>query len=328
MNSIKKTSRIYVAGHEGLVGSALMQALKAKGYVNIITVPFSQLDLRDQQAVNNFFATEKPEYVFLAAARVGGIKANAQYPATFMYDNLLIATHTIHAAYTYSVKKLLFLGSSCIYPRICLQPIKEDYLLTGSLEKTNEAYALAKIAGLMLCKAYNQQYGTTFISCMPTNLYGPGDTFDPDYSHVIPSLIKKFHDAKVTQQQSVTLWGSGKARREFLFVDDLARALLLLMDFYDDSEPINIGVGSDSTIAELALLIKQIICFEGDIVFLQDAFDGTPQKLLDSSRITKLGWFAQTSLREGLKKTYAWYLEHCANMQQSKVDQRLSYTRC
>lgn len=302
-------SRIYVAGHQGLVGSALMRALQQHGFTNLITRPFTELDLRNQQATEQFFAQEKPEYVFLAAARVGGIKANNDYPAQFLYDNLLIESNVIHAAYQYGVKKLLFLGSSCIYPRECPQPIKEEYLLTGPLEPTNEWYAIAKIAGLKLCQAYNKQYGTNFISCMPTNLYGPGDNFDLQTSHVIPALIAKIVTAHETQQPAVPIWGTGKALREFLYVDDLAQALVFLMRNYQENRWINVGTGKDCTIAELAYLIAEIVGYQGQLAFDITKPDGTPRKVLDVSLITSLGWQAETSLRGGLEKTIAWYCQ-------------------
>jgi len=304
---ISRKSRVYVAGHQGLVGSALMRKLKSERYQNIITRTFAQLDLRKQADVHNFFAKEKPEYVFLAAAKVGGIQANIDFPAEFLYDNLLIAANVIDAAYRAGVKKLLFLGSSCIYPRNCSQPIKEEYLLSDCLEKTNEPYAIAKIAGIKLCQAYNRQYGTNFISCMPTNLYGPHDNFNLQTSHVIPALIAKMVAAQKEKKKQVTVWGSGRPRREFLFVDDLVDALLFLMKNYSGGELINIGVGQDVTIAELANQIKDAVQFDGALVFDRSMPDGTPQKLLDVTKLKKTGWVAQTSLQEGLQKTVAWY---------------------
>lgn len=300
-------AKIYVAGHSGLVGSAIVRTLHIRGYSNVITRTLQELDLRNQHAVNEFFAHEKPEYVFLAAARVGGIKANASLPALFIYDNIMIEANVIHAAYIYGTKKLLFLGSSCIYPKHCQQPIKEEYLLTGDLEPTNKPYALAKMTGIALCQAYNQQYGTNFISCMPTNLYGPGDTFDEEYSHVIPGLITKIHRAKIHNDTHVVAWGSGNALREFLYSDDLADALIFLMHHYDSSEPINIGSGSDIAIKELAAYIKHIIDYSGTIQFDHKHPDGTPRKLLDCSRMQSLGWAPKTALLDGLEKTYAWY---------------------
>lgn len=304
---MKHNSKIYVAGHNGLVGSAIMRALCADGYTNIITRTFDELDLRDQRAVHLFFEQEKPEYVFLAAARVGGIKANSEYPADFMYDNLMIQNNIIHAAYQYHVKKLLFLGSSCIYPRLCPQPIKEEYLLTSALEPTNEPYALAKIAGLKLCQAYNKQYGTQFIVVMPTNLYGPGDNFDLQSSHVLPALLAKFIHARDAQLPNVQVWGTGTVRREFLYVDDLARAVLFLMRHYHGQDWINIGAGQDCSIAELAMLIKEIVGFTGEIVFDATQPEGTPRKLLDSSKINALGWQPKVTLRAGIEQTLQWY---------------------
>jgi len=308
---MNRTSRLYIAGHQGLVGSALMRALIKKKYKKIITRTFLQLDLRCQQSVETFFAQEKPEYIFLAAAKVGGIAANMNFPAEFLYDNLLIAANVIHAAHRHNVKKLLFLGSSCIYPRSCSQPIKEKYLLTDSLEQTNEPYAIAKIAGIKLCQAYNRQYGTNFIACMPTNLYGPHDNFDLQSSHVIPALVAKMVAAKKEQKKQVVVWGSGVPRREFLFVDDLADALLFLMKNYDGRDIVNVGVGQDLTIAQLAGQIKQAVGFKGALVFDTKKPDGTPQKLLDVTRLNKLGWSAKTSLQEGLRKTVNWYKGSC-----------------
>ncbi len=306
---LKQDSKIYVAGHQGLVGSALIRALHSKDYSNIIIRSFAELDLRDVQAVNSFFVQEQPEFVFIAAAKVGGILANSMYPADFIYDNVMIATNLIHASYKHKVKKLLYLGSSCIYPRICAQPMKEEYLLTGELEPTNEPYALAKIVGLKMCQSYNKQYGTRFISAMPTNLYGPGDTFDQNNSHVIPALIAKFHEAKLQNKSAVTIWGSGTARREFLFVDDVAQALILLMDSYEDNQWINIGTGTDVTIAQLAHAIQQVVGFKGELVFDTTKPDGTPQKLLDVERINLLGWQPTISLEMGLRTTYEWYVK-------------------
>lgn len=304
--SMQKNAKIYVAGHNGLVGRAIIRALISEGYYNIIVRSSSELDLRNQQAVNNFFAQEQPEYVFLAAAKVGGIHANNTYPAEFIYDNLAIQTNVIHAAYINKVKKLLFLGSSCIYPRDCPQPIKEEYLLTSSLEKTNEAYAIAKIAGLKLCEYYNKQYGTHFIAVMPTNLYGPYDNFDFQSSHVIPALIRKIYNAYKNNLAECEVWGTGKPRREFLHVDDLAQALLLLMNTYDGNEIVNIGSGQDLSIYELVILIKDIVGYKGDIVWNSSKPDGTPRKLLDISRIKEIGWKPNISLREGLINTIEW----------------------
>lgn len=304
---LHKDAKIYVAGHRGLVGSAICRKLQELGYHNILTRSHHELDLRNQKDVDEFFAHERPDYVFLAAAKVGGIIANSTYPAEFIYDNLMISAHVIHASYKYGVKKLLFLGSSCIYPRLCPQPIKEEYLLTGALEWTNEPYAVAKIAGIKLCQAYNKQYGTNFISCMPTNLYGPGDNFDLQNSHVIPALMKKMHDAKMRGDSQVVIWGSGTPYREFLHVDDLADACVFLMQNYVGNEQVNVGTGADVTIAELAHLIKDVVGFEGELVFDRSKPDGTPRKLLDVSVLHNLGWKASVGLQDGLSATYAWY---------------------
>lgn len=303
------TSKIYVAGHTGLVGSALVRALHRNGYVNIVTRSFEDLDLRNQQAVNTFFSQEKPEYVFLSAAKVGGIKANMDFPAQFIYDNLAIQLNVIHAAYVYNVKKLLFLGSSCIYPRDCPQPIKEEYLLTGPLESSNDAYAIAKIAGIKMCQAYSKQYGVKFIACMPTNLYGPYDNFDLSTSHVLPALLAKFVHAKNHDESSVIIWGSGAPRREFLYVDDLADACLFLMRNYDENNPINIGTGKDVTILELAQQIKDTVGYTGKLVFDASKPDGTPRKVLNIDRITTLGWHAKVSLADGVERTLDWYVD-------------------
>jgi GDP-L-fucose synthase len=304
---MEKTAKIYVAGHQGLVGGAILRHLVAQGYQNLVYRPSPELDLRHQGAVAAFFAQERPEYVFLAAARVGGIRANATYPAEFIYDNLMIEANCIHQAYVHRVKKLLFLGSSCIYPKFCPQPMKEEYLLDGKLEPSNEPYAMAKIAGLKMCQAYRRQYGACFISLMPTNLYGPGDNFDPLDSHVIPALMRRFHEAKVRQAKEVAIWGSGTPRREFLYVDDLAEACLFLMKKYDAGEIINVGVGEDLTIQELAQMIAAVVGFKGRLVYDARFPDGTPRKLLDVSRLTNMGWQARTPLKQGLEKTYAWF---------------------
>ena len=300
-------SKIFVAGHGGLVGSALVRTLEKRGYKNLILETRTGLDLLKQSAVETFFATEQPEYVFLAAAKVGGIMANSTYPVDFIYQNLMIQTNIIHHAYKSGVKKLLFLGSSCIYPRNSPQPIKEEYLMTGALEPTNRAYATAKITGIIMCQSYNQQYGTNFISLMPTNLYGPNDNFDPESSHVIPALIIKFHDAKINKQKEVTLWGTGSVRREFLHVDDLARAALFLMNKYDDLEIINVGIGKDITIKELANIIKKVVSYEGKIIWDTTKPDGMPRKLLDISKISVLGWQYEIKLEDGIKATYDWF---------------------
>lgn len=304
-----KNSKIYVAGHRGLVGSALKRKLDSKRYTNLILRNHKELDLTNQQAVNEFFEREKPEYVFLAAAKVGGIIANSTYPADFIYENLMIEANVIHAAFEYGVKKLLFLGSSCIYPKLAPQPLKEEYLLTGPLEETNEAYAIAKIAGIRLCKHYNQQYGTNFISVMPTNLYGPNDNFDLETSHVMPALIRKFHEAKVNQEPEVVVWGTGKPLREFIYVDDMADSCVYLMENFDAKEVgqfVNIGVGEDVSISELAEMIKDIVGFEGEIVYDTSKPDGTPRKLLDVSLLHALGWKHKITLKDGITKTYEW----------------------
>ncbi len=307
-----KTSKIYVAGHRGLVGSAILRRLQAEGYTNLVVRTRQELDLTNQAAVERFFAQERPEYVFLAAAKVGGILANATYPADFIRDNLLIQTHVIDAAYRHGAKKLLFLGSSCIYPKYAPQPMKEEHLLTGPLEPTNEAYAVAKIAGIKMAQAYRRQYGFNAISLMPTNLYGPGDNFDLQTSHVLPALIRKFHEAKERGDRPVVVWGTGKPRREFLHVDDLADAAVFLMQHYDEEQIINVGVGEDISIAELAALIKRIVGYEGKIVYDTSKPDGTPRKLLDVSRLFALGWRPKISLEEGIRQTYAWFLAHRA----------------
>ena len=298
------SDKIYVAGHTGLVGSALVRLLKKQGFTNIITRVSTALDLRNQALVNDFFAREKPQYVFLAAAKVGGIWANKTYPAEFIYDNLLIESNIINASYRNRVSKLLFLGSSCIYPKNAPQPISEEDLLSGSLEPTNDAYAIAKIAGIKLCQAYHGQYSCRFISVMPTNLYGPGDNYHLQNAHVLPALIRKFHEAKLKGEENVTVWGSGKPRREFLHVDDLAAACFFLMQRYEDPAIINIGSGKDNTIAEMALLIKAITGFNGELVFDDSKPDGTPRKLLNVDKLTALGWQATIGLEEGIRDTY------------------------
>jgi len=307
------TSKIYIPGHRGMVGSAINRKLESKGYQNLLTRTHSELDLTNQQAVNEFFEEMRPEYVFLAAAKVGGILANSMYPAEFIYENLMIEANVIHAAYTHGVKKLLFLGSSCIYPKLAPQPLKEEYLLTGELEATNEAYAIAKIAGIRLCKHYNEQYGTNFISVMPTNLYGPDDNYDPETSHAMAALIRKFHDAKVNDASQVVVWGTGSPMREFLHVDDMADACVYLMENYDVAdigEFVNIGVGEDLTIRDLAELIKDIVGYKGEIVFDTSKPDGTPRKLLDVTKLHNLGWQAKISLEDGIKQAYNWYTDH------------------
>lgn len=304
-----KDSKIYVAGHKGMVGSAIVRSLKSRGFNNIIGRTSKELNLINQKDVEEFFKEEKPEFVFLAAAKVGGIYANNTYPAEFIYNNLMIQTNVIHSAYKYRTKKLLFLGSACIYPKFSPQPIKEEYLLTKSLEPTNEAYAIAKIAGLEMCKFYRRQYGCDFISAMPNNIYGIYDNFDLENSHVIPALIRKLHDAKVNKSKEALIWGTGKPKREFLYVDDLADACIYLMDNYSEEVHINIGTGEDIEIRELALLIKEIVGFKGEIKNDLSKPDGTPRKLLDVQKINQLGWSHKVDLKEGLLKTYRWYLE-------------------
>ena len=307
---MNKDSKIYVAGHRGLVGSAIVRELKKKGYTNIIGKTHKELDLMDSLAVENFFKEEKPEYVFLAAAKVGGIYANSTYPADFIYENLQIQNNVIGNAYKYGVKKLMFLGSSCIYPKMCPQPIKEEYLLSGYLEETNEAYALAKISGLKMCQYFNKQYGTNFISVMPTNLYGPYDNFHPENSHVMPALIRRFHEAKVSGAKEVVVWGSGKPLREFLYSEDMADACIYLMENYEGNDFFNIGTGRELSIKALAELIKEVVGYEGEIVWDTSKPDGTPRKLLDVSRLENQGWKYKMELKDGVKEAYKWYLEN------------------
>lgn len=304
-----KNSTIYVAGHTGLVGSAICKELAIRNYTNIVTCKHEALDLRNQENVDNFFCANDIEYVFLAAAHVGGIEANRSIPAKFIYDNLMIQTNVIDCAHKYHVKKLLFLGSSCIYPKYCPQPMREEHLLSANLEPTNEAYAIAKIAGIKMCQAYNQQYKTNFIAVMPTNLYGPNDNYDLETSHVLPAMIRKFHEAKINKQKEVVLWGTGSPTREFLFSEDCANACVSLMDNYDSSEIINIGYGSEVTIREIATIIKTVIGFEGEIVWDHIKPNGTPKKLLDSSKLFNLGWKPKTHLINGIEKTYKDYVE-------------------
>jgi GDP-L-fucose synthase len=301
---------VFVAGERGLVGSAIRRALERRGFTRLVSAPRQRVDLRDQAAVERFFAAERPEYVFMAAAKVGGILANDTYPGEFIRDNLQIQTNVIDAAYRHGVRKLCFLGSSCIYPRLAPQPLAESSLLTGPLEPTNEWYAIAKIAGLKMCQAYHKQFGFDAISVMPTNMYGPGDNFDLQTSHVLPALIRKFHEAKVQRLPTVALWGTGTPRREFLHTDDLADALCFLMERYDSPEIINVGCGEDVTIAELAALIADVVGFRGTLVFDRSKPDGTPRKLLDVSKMTALGWKPRTQLRDGVRVTYDWYLKN------------------
>lgn len=301
MNALHTSSKIYVAGHQGMVGSAIVRRLHGEGYSNLILRSRQELDLTDQSTVDAFFASKRPEHVFLAAAKVGGIHANSTYPAEFIRDNLAIQTNVIHSAWKHGTKKLLFLGSSCIYPRDCPQPIKEDYLLTGPLEPSNEAYAIAKISGIKMCQAYRQQHGFDAVCAMPTNLYGPGDNYHPENSHVVPALIRRFHEAKDARLPEVTVWGSGKPLREFMHVDDLADALLMLMQRYSDAEIMNIGSGEEVSISTLARLIADTVGYEGTLRFDASKPDGTPRKLLDSSRLANLGWRSRISLQQGLR---------------------------
>jgi len=314
---VDKTAKIFVAGHRGLVGSAMLRRLLAGGQTRILTKTRSELELTDQARVEAFFASEQPEYVFLAAAKVGGILANSTLPAEFIRENLLIQTHVIDAAWRHGARKLLFLGSSCVYPKFARQPITEDQLLAAPLEPTNEAYAIAKIAGIRMCQAYRRQYGFRAICPMPTNLYGPGDNFDPQNSHVLAALLRKFHEAKENGEPAVTVWGSGQPRREFLHVDDFADAALFLMERYDSAEIINVGTGKDIPIAELAGLIRGIVGYQGEIVFDPSRPDGTPRKLLDVSRLDALGWRPRISFREGIEQTYNWYRQHVATSQEA-----------
>lgn len=301
---MNKSDKIYIAGHRGMVGSAIARKLKAEGFTNLLLRTSKELDLRSQQAVDEFFAQEKPNYVFLAAAKVGGIQANNIYRADFIYENIMIQSNVIHAAYVQGVKKLMFLGSSCIYPKLAPQPLKEDYLLTGLLEPTNEPYAIAKIAGIKMCDAYRAQYGCNFISVMPTNLYGPNDNYDLNNSHVLPALIRKFHEAKVKNEPAVVMWGTGSPRREFLHADDLADACYFLMQHYNEEGLVNVGVGEDVTIKELALIIKDIVGYKGEIQHDLSKPDGTPRKLMDVTKLHSMGWKAKIELYEGIKKVY------------------------
>ncbi len=306
---MQNTDKIYIAGHAGMVGSAILNTLVARGFTNIVYRSSTELDLRNQDATDRFFAEEKPQYVFLAAAKVGGIVANNTYRADFLYDNLMIVSNIMYAAYKNAVTKLLFLGSSCIYPKMAPQPIKEEYLLTGLLEKTNEPYAIAKIAGIKLCETYREQYGSNFISVMPTNIYGKNDSYHPQNSHVVPALIRRFHEAKMQGAKEVAIWGSGNPHREFLFADDLADACIFLMENYNEKEIINIGCGIDVTIKELAQLVKEITGFTGELVFDTTKPDGTPRKLLDVTKINNLGWHYTTKLKDGLQIAYSDFLQ-------------------
>jgi GDP-L-fucose synthase len=305
---MEKAGKIYVAGHNGMAGSAIVRKLKAEGYREFVFRSSTELDLRDQSAVARFFNTERPDYVFLAAAKVGGIYSNNKYRAEFLYDNLAIESNVIESAYRNKVQKLVFLGSSCIYPKMAPQPLKEEYLLTGKLEPTNEPYAIAKIAGIKLCEAYRDQYGCNFIAVMPTNLYGPNDNYHPENSHVLPALLRKFHEGKVNSQPSVSVWGTGNALREFLHVDDFADACVFLMNHYDEKEFVNIGVGKDISIKDLAYLIKKITGYNGEIIFDTDKPDGTPRKLMDTSKLNALGWKPKINLEEGIASVYKDYV--------------------
>jgi len=307
---MNKNSKIYVAGNRGLVGSAIVRNLKQKGYTNIVERTHSELDLMNQQAVRHFFQIECPEYVVLAAAKVGGIGANKTYPADFIYENMEIQNNVIKAAHDFKTTKLLFLGSSCIYPKMCPQPIKEEYLLSGYLEPTNEAYALAKIAGLKMCQFFKRQYGDNFISCMPTNLYGPHDNYDLNNSHVMPALIRKFHEAKVNNEAVVEVWGTGKPLREFLYVDDMADACVFLLENYDGEEHVNVGTGKELTIGEMAEMVKRVVGFKGELVFNTDKPDGTMRKLLDVSKLEQTGWKYKVELEDGIKMAYKWFKEN------------------
>ncbi|WP_332445866.1 GDP-L-fucose synthase family protein [Sphaerochaeta sp.] len=307
---MEKEAKIYVAGHNGMVGSSLVRELNRQGYSNLLLRTSKDLDLRQQNQVEDFFEMEKPDYVFLAAAKVGGIMANSTYPADFMYDNIMMEMNVIHSAWKYHAKKLLFLGSSCIYPKLASQPIKEESLLTSALEPTNEAYALAKISGLKYCEYLNRQHGTDFISAMPTNLYGPNDNYHPQNSHVLPALLRRFHEAKVSNSPSVTIWGTGTPLREFLYVDDLAEACVFLMNIYHGSETVNIGTGKELSIKELAYQIKRVIGYEGKVLFDDSKPDGTPRKLLDVSKLTQMGWSYKTELEVGIRLAYEDYLSH------------------
>lgn len=305
---MEKNAKIYVAGHRGMVGSAIVRELEKKGYTNIITRTSKELDLRRQDQVEAFFQAEQPEYVFLAAAKVGGIMANSKHPADFMYDNMILEMNVIHSAYENQVKKLMFLGSSCIYPRLAPQPMPESSLLTSALEKTNEAYALAKISGLKYCEYLNKQYGTDYISVMPTNLYGPNDNYHPEHSHVLPALIRRFHEAKENKLKEVVIWGTGTPLREFLYVDDLAEACVYLMNTYSGDETVNLGTGKEVTIKELAETVKEVVGYEGNLSFDTTKPDGTPRKLLDVSKLERLGWKYHTELKDGIKLAYEDFL--------------------
>ena len=307
-----KHSKIYIAGHRGMVGSAVVRCLQMNGFENLLLRSSSELDLTRQAAVERFFEAERPEYVFLAAARVGGILANSNYRSEFIYVNLQIQNNVIHTAWKKDVKKLLFFSSSCVYPRMCPQPMKEKHLMTGSLEKTNEPYAMAKLSGMSMCRAYNEQYKTKFISVIPTNLYGPNDNYDTEQSHLIAALIQKFHIAKIQNEPKVVLWGTGSPRRELMHVDDAAAASILLMESFEDNDPVNVGCGSDLKITEIAGIISTVVGYQGELCFDTNMPDGTPQKLLDMTKLNGLGWKAKIHLKQGIKKAYQWYLQHVA----------------
>jgi GDP-L-fucose synthase len=327
MTKLAKDARIYVAGHSGLVGSAVVRRLNGAGFSNVLTAERDELDLRDQAAVDRWFEANRPEFVFLVAGTVGGILANSTRPAEFIYDNMMIHATVVHAAYREGAKKLLYLGSSCIYPRECPQPMKEEYLLTGPLEPTNEPYAVAKIAGIKLCQAYRRQYGCDFISAMPTNLYGPNDNFDLTSSHVLPALMRKFHDAKAEGRGEVVIWGTGSPRREFLHVDDLADACLFLMQRYDGDVQINVGTGEDLSIRELAELVREVIYQQANLTFDASKPDGTPRKLLDVSRLHALGWRHRIELRAGIASTYQWFLANRGHLREGKAEKSRSEAR-
>jgi GDP-L-fucose synthase len=327
MTKLAKGARIYVAGHSGLVGSAVVRRLKGAGFTNVLTAERDELDLRDQAAVDRWFEANRPEFVFLVAGTVGGILANSTRPAEFIYDNMMIHATVVHAAYREGAKKLLYLGSSCIYPRECPQPMKEEYLLTGPLEPTNEPYAVAKIAGIKLCQAYRRQYGCDFISAMPTNLYGPNDNFDLTSSHVLPALMRKFHDAKAEGRGDVVIWGTGSPRREFLHVDDLADACLFLMQHYDGDVQINVGTGADLSIRELAELVREVVYPQAKLTFDTSKPDGTPRKLLDVSRLHALGWRHRVELRAGIASTYQWFLANRGHLREDEAEKSRSEAR-
>ncbi|MCR4803541.1 MAG: GDP-L-fucose synthase [Lachnospiraceae bacterium] len=308
--TLNRDEKVYIAGHRGMAGSAIYRKLKEVGYTRFVTRTSEELDLRNQAEVEKLFKEEKPDIVILAAAKVGGIMANIESPAVFLYDNLMIQSNIIHSSYVNGVKKLVFLGSSCIYPRECRQPMKEEYLLDGKVEPTNEGYAIAKIAGMKMCEMYNRQYGTDFISIMPSNLYGIGDSFDPIRSHVVAATIRKFHEAKINNAPSVTIWGTGEARRELLFADDMADACVFLLESYSGNEFFNVGTGKDVSITELSLIVKDIVGYKGELVYDLSKPDGMPQKLMDCSKLEKAGWTYKTELEDGIRKTYGWYLDN------------------